>query len=146
MIVKNILGNIKNYSINGKIIDEVKVFADDRLKQIIRLKSDGGVEIGVSLEKGHLHDGDVLFDDGIKIFVVKFLAQNVILIKPKDIMQMGFIAHSIGNRHIPALFEDDMMIVEDDYLISSFLDEHKVEYEKTTKVLSKALKHASHTH
>lgn len=146
MIVKTILGNIKDYDTKGKSIDKVKVSPDDRLKHILRLKSDSGIEIGVSLDGGHFHNGDVLAEDDARIFVVDCLPQNVIVIKAKDMMQMGFVAHSIGNRHTPAVFEDGMMIVEDDYLIAQWLDENKVEYERTSKVLRHALKHASHHH
>ncbi|MBJ6718664.1 urease accessory protein UreE, partial [Campylobacter jejuni] len=77
---------------------------------------------------------------------IECLPQSVILIKPKDMMQMGFVAHSIGNRHMPAVFEDGFMIVEDDYLIIEWLEENQVSYEKTQKVLRHALKHASHHH
>ncbi|MBZ7986423.1 urease accessory protein UreE [Campylobacter sp. Cr9] len=146
MIVKTILGNISNYDTKGKAIDNVKVAPDDRLKHILRLVSDSGVEIGVSLDGGHFHNGDVLAENDEKIFVVECLPQNVILIKPKDIMQMGFVAHSIGNRHMPAVFEDGFMIVEDDYLIAEWLDDNHIDYEKTQKVLRHALKHASHHH
>lgn len=146
MIVKSILGNINNYDIKGKSIDYVTVHPDDRLKQILRLTSDSGVEIGLNLESGHIHPGDVLAEDENKVYVINCLPQNVIAIKCADIMQMAFVAHSIGNRHTPAVFEDGMMIIEDDYLIAKWLDDNKVEYEKTSKVLRHALKHASHTH
>lgn len=146
MIVKTILGNIKNYDTKGKIIDNVKVSPDDRLKHILRLKSDSGVEIGLSLDSGHIHNGDILGEDNERVFVIECLPQNVILIKPKDMMQMGFVAHSIGNRHMPAVFEDGFMIVEDDYLIIEWLEENHISYEKTQKVLRHALKHASHHH
>lgn len=146
MIFTTTLGNIHSYDLKDKIIDKVKVCADDRLKQIIRLKSDSGIEIGLNLESGHLHDGDVLGESEDKVFVVEFLPQEVILIQAKDMMQMGFVAHSIGNRHMPAVFEDNMMIVEDDYLIATWLDENQVPYERAQKVLKHALKHADHHH
>lgn len=146
MIVEHVLGNIKSYDTTNKVVDKVKVCADDRLKHIIRLKSDSGVEIGVNLGDSHLHNGDILGDKDGVVFVVDFLPQKVILIKPSDMMQMGFIAHSIGNRHTPAVFEDGFMIVEDDYLIASWLDENKVNYEQTERVLRHALRHADHHH
>lgn len=146
MIVKTILGNIKDYNTGGKLVDKVKVAPDDRLKQIVRLKSDSGIEIGVSLDGGHFHDGDVLGEDDGKIFVVECLPQDVILIRSSDIMQMAFVAHSIGNRHTPAVFEDGAMIIEYDYLIAQWLDENKVNYERKDKVLRHALRHASHSH
>lgn len=146
MIVNKILGNMKDYDVEGKTLHKVKISADDRLKHIIRAESDNGVEIGISLENGHLHNGDILAQDGTALYVVDFLPQSVILIKATNIMQMGFVAHSIGNRHTPAVFEDGMMIVEDDYLIAQWLDENQVPYERCEKVLHHALKHADHHH
>lgn len=146
MLVENILGNIKDYDTKSKTIDRVKLSADDRLKQILRLKSDNGVEIGIKLNSGHLHDGDILGQNDTSIFVVEFLPQSVLVIKPKDIMQMGFIAHSIGNKHIPAIFEDKNIIIEDDYLMQEWLQKEGVNFEKKDIVLKHALKHASHHH
>lgn len=146
MIVNAVLGNIKDYDLKDKVIDKVKISADDRLKHIIRVKSDSGIEIGINLNNGHLHNGDILAEDEKSIFVVDFLPQSVLLIKPNDIMQMGFVAHSIGNRHTPAVFEDGAMIIEDDYLIANWLDENNVKYERALKVLHHPLKHASHHH
>ncbi|HFW4799756.1 TPA: urease accessory protein UreE [Salmonella enterica subsp. diarizonae serovar 60-67:z35:-] len=146
MIVNTILGNIKSYDVKDLTVHLVRISPDDRLKYIVRVKSDNGIEIGICLESGHLHNGDVLAEDGGAIYVVDFLPQKVIIIKTTNPMEMGFVAHSIGNRHTPAVFEDGMMIIEDDYLIAKWLEEHNVPYERCEKVLHHALKHASHQH
>lgn len=146
MIVNTILGNIKDYDAKGKIICLVKISPDDQLKHIIRAKSDNDIEIGINLESGHLHNGDVLAEDDGVIYIVDFLPQKVIVIKAINIMQMGFIAYSIGNRHAPAVFEDGMMIIEDDYLIAEWLEESNIPYERCEKVLDHPLKHANHHH
>lgn len=146
MIVNTILGNIKDYDVKGKTICLVKISPDDRLKHIIRVKSDNGIDIGINLESGHLHNGDILAEDGEVIYIVDFLPQKVIVIKATNLMQMGFVAYSIGNRHTPAVFEDGMMIIEDDYLIAEWLEENNISYERCKKVLHHALKHANHHH
>lgn len=146
MLVKNILGNIEDYDIKAKAIDKVKLTADDRLKQIIRLTSDSGIEIGINLDGKHLHDGDVLAENEYNVFVVEFLPQTVLVIKPIDITQMGFIAHSIGNKHIPSIFESGVIIIEDDYLMVNWLREVGISFEKKEFVLKHPLKHASHHH
>lgn len=147
MIVNKILGNIANYDTNGKTIDKVSISPDDRLKKIVRLKSASGVEIGISLDEDRvLHDGDILAEDESRVFVLDCLPQDVLVIRPKDMTEMGVVAHSIGNRHIPAIFENGEMIIENDYLIVEWLNENKVAYEKLKKVLHHPLKHASHHH
>ena len=146
MIIKTILGNIKDYNLDGKTIHKVQISADDRLKHIIRVEASNGTDIGISLESGHLHNGDILAQDGTDLYVVDFLPQSVILIKCTDLMQMAFVAHSIGNRHTPAAFEDGMMIIEDDYLIAKWLKDHNVPFDQCERVLHHALKHAEHSH
>lgn len=146
MIVNKIIGNIQNYDVNDKTINKVNISADDRLKHIIRAESENGVEIGISLDNGHLNNGDILAEDHNGLYVVNFLPQKVILIKATNLMQMGFVAHSIGNRHTPAVFEDGMMIVEDDYLIAQWLEDNHVPFERCERVLKHALRHADHHH
>lgn len=146
MIVKTILGNAKDYPLDGKTIHKVQISADDRLKKIIRVDACNGKEIGICLDYGHLHNGDILAQDGSDVYVVDFLPQNVIVIKCVDLMQMAFVAHSIGNRHTPAVFEDNSMIIEDDYLIAQWLQDCNVPFERSEKVLRHALKHVEHSH
>lgn len=147
MIVTEILGNLKSFKTQKMSVVEVKISPEDRLKQVVRLKADDGKEIGISLKSEQiLSDGDVLgVDDGV-IYATKCLGQDVLVITPSSISKMGFVAHAIGNRHAPALFEDDKMIVEYDYLIEEWLKELKIPFKKDNLVLKTPLKHSSHRH
>ncbi|WP_297575178.1 urease accessory protein UreE [uncultured Campylobacter sp.] len=147
MIVKEILGNIANFDTKTKEIVKVKIGADDRLKRVVRLTSDNGVDIGINLnDEVVLKDGDILGEDDKFLYVLECLAQDVLVIKPKEMLQMGFAAHSIGNRHAPAVFKQGAMIVEYDYLIAKWLDENKIPYSRQNLVLATPLKHATHRH
>ncbi|ASM38053.1 MAG: urease accessory protein UreE [Campylobacter sputorum] len=147
MIVNKILGNLKDYDTKHKTIAWVNIHPGDRLKKIVRLKADNGNEFGINLDDDViLKDGDVLGEDDENIFVLKCFPQNVIVIKPDTLTQMGFVAHSIGNNHTPAIFENDTMIVEYDYIIEKMLNEMKVSFERKDLVLDTPLKHASHHH
>ena len=147
MILKEILGNVKDFDTKGKAIDKVKISADDRLKRVVRLTSDNGVDIGLNLStETILNDGDVLAEDENSVFVLECLPQDVLVIKPEDIVTMAFAAHSIGNRHAPAVFEQGAMIIEYDYLIAQWLDEHNIPFTRENLVVSNPLKHASHHH
>ena len=80
------------------------------------------------------------------IVAIKILPTDVLEISPKNLKEMGIIAHNIGNRHTPAIFEEDLMIIEPDSLIEEFLKNQNVKYKKTKRVLKTALRHSSHSH
>ena len=44
-------------------------------------------------------------------------------------MEMGIIAHQLGNRHLPAQFEENDMLVQYDYLVAELLDELQIPYD-----------------
>ncbi|MCZ6112048.1 urease accessory protein UreE [Campylobacter ureolyticus] len=145
MIVNKILGNLDNFDLKDKKVDFANISNDDRVKKVLRVKSDKGVEIGINVED-EIKDGDILAILDDSVVVVKILPTDVLEISPKNLKEMGIIAHNIGNRHTPAIFEEDLMIIEPDSLIEEFLKNQNVKYKKTKRVLKTALRHASHSH
>ncbi|MCZ6174897.1 urease accessory protein UreE [Campylobacter ureolyticus] len=145
MIVNKILGNLNNFDLKDKKVDFANISNDDRVKKVLRVKSNNGIEIGINVED-ELKDGDILAILDDSVVVVKILPTDVLEISPKNLKEMGIIAHNIGNRHTPAIFEEDLMIIEPDSLIEEFLKNQNVKYKKTKRVLKTALRHASHSH
>ena len=145
MIVNKILGNLDNFDLKDKKVDFANVSNDDRVKKVLRVKSNNGVEIGINVED-ELKDGDILAILDDSVVAVKILPTDVLEISPKNLKEMGIIAHNIGNRHTPAIFEENLMIIEPDSLIEEFLKNQNVDFKKTKRVLKTALRHASHSH
>lgn len=145
MIVNKILGNLNNFDLKDKKVDFANISNDDRVKKVLRVKSNNGVEIGINVED-ELKDGDILAILEDSVVVVKILPTDVLEISPKNLKEMGIIAHNIGNRHTPAIFEENLMIIEPDSLIEEFLKNQNVDFKKTKRVLKTALRHASHSH
>ena len=145
MIVNKILGNLNNFDLKDKKVDFANISNDDRVKKVLRVKSNNGVEIGINVED-ELKDGDILAILDDSVVVVKILPTDVLEISPKNLKEMGIIAHNIGNRHTPAIFEENLMIIEPDSLIEEFLKNQNVDFKKTKRVLKTALRHASHSH
>lgn len=145
MIVNKILGNLNNFDLKDKKVDFANISNDDRVKKVLRVKSNNGVEIGINVED-ELKDGDILAILDDSVVAIKILPTDVLEISPKNLKEMGIIAHNIGNRHTPAIFEEDLMIIEPDSLIEEFLKNQNVKYKKTKRVLKTALRHASHSH
>lgn len=145
MIVNKILGNLNNFDLKDKKVDFANISNDDRVKKVLRVKSNNGVEIGINVED-ELKDGDILAILDDSVVAVKILPTDVLEISPKNLKEMGIIAHNIGNRHTPAIFEENLMIIEPDSLIEEFLKNQNVDFKKTKRVLKTALRHASHSH
>lgn len=145
MIVNKILGNLDNFDLKDKKVDFANISNDDRVKKVLRVKSNNGVEIGINVED-EIKDGDILAILDDSVVVVKILPTDVLEISPKNLKEMGIIAHNIGNRHTPAIFEENLMIIEPDSLIEEFLKNQNVDFKKTKRVLKTALRYASHSH
>ena len=148
MIFEEILGNVKELENKEKFhIEKVIVKKDDLLKRIMRVTSDHGHEYGISLETGKtLSNGDILFNDGHNVVTVQFESNDILVIKPKSINEMGKIAHELGNRHLQAQFEDDTMIIEYDSLVEDKLKHDKIDYIREERVLEKAFRHVEFEH
>ena len=128
-------------------IERIYLESDELLKRVLRVTSDHGHEYGISLPKGsEMKDGDILFNDGHNIIVISVKEDDVIVITPRDINEMGEIAHNLGNKHLPVQIEDGKIIIQYDYLIEKFLQDLKVNFERKNMKLKQAFRHVDHSH
>lgn len=147
MIIEQVMGNIRQAEVLPAHIERVYLRSDLLLKKIQRVKTDHGNELGIRLKNGEeLRDGDILYQDEKNAIVISVLEDEVIAIKPTTIKQMGDIAHQLGNRHLPAQFTEDEMIVQSDYLVEQLLKELGVPYVCEKRKLEQAFKHIGHSH
>lgn len=150
MIFSEIVGNIYDiYNPKEYHIETIFINSDDTLKRILKVVSDHKNEYGISLENNEtLKDGDILYknDNDKKIIAVKINGEDVIVIKPKNINEMGVIAHALGNRHLQAQFEDDTMIIQYDRLVEEELKRDNINYSHENKKLKKAFRHVEFSH
>ena len=148
MIVEKVMGNIEEIEdIKAFHVEKVILESDDLLKRVQRVQTDHGTELGISLPPNHaLRDGDILHQEGKNLIVISVKADDVLVIRPADMMQMGVVAHMLGNRHLPAQFEEDTMIVQYDYLVERLLKEEKLNYTRENKKLKQAFRHVDHSH
>lgn len=148
MVFERVLGNIKDIeNINNYHVEKIILKSDDLLKRIIRVASDHGHEYGISLDKGKtLNNGDILLKDGHNLVIVQYESNDILVIKPTSINEMGKIAHALGNRHLPAQFENDTMIVEYDNLVEDKLKHDNINYSRENRVLEKAFRHVEFEH
>lgn len=163
MIVTEILGNIHEATgkdvVGDRHVERVVLPSAALVKRIQRLATDHGTELGLRLPAGapDLQDGDVLAvdDSGQRgnAVVVQVLSTDVLVVAAETIRQMAFVAHSLGNRHLPAQFFGadseygaEVMVVQYDHTVQEFLDRHGIPYSRQERVLPVAFRHAEHTH
>ncbi len=148
MIFNEIMGNINEIEdLNKYHIEKIYVNSEDMLKRILRVTSDHNRECGITLENGkNLKDGDILYKADNKLIVVKVNSEDVLVIKPKTITEMGVIAHALGNRHLQAQFEDDKMIIQYDRLVEEELKRDNINYSRENITLKKAFRHVEFAH
>ncbi|WP_300391014.1 urease accessory protein UreE [Fusobacterium sp.] len=159
MILDKILGNIKDLDMHHDEcehhhhdehhihIERIYLESDELLKRVLRVTSDHGNEYGISLPKGSkMRDGDILFNDGHNMVIISVKEDDVLVITPRDINEMGEVAHNLGNKHLPVQIEDGKIIIQYDYLVEKFLMDIKVQFERKNMKLKQAFRHVDHSH
>ncbi|PYZ93315.1 urease accessory protein UreE [Salipaludibacillus keqinensis] len=147
MIIEKIVGNLSTTTEQPPHLERVYMESDELVKRIQRVTTDHGKEIGIRLpENRELADGDILFQDDNNMIVVSVTKDDLLAIQPISIQQMGDIAHQLGNRHLPAQFEGEEMLVQYDYLVEKLLKELEIPYKRENRKVRKAFRHIGHSH
>ncbi len=148
MIFDKVIGNISEIdNLEEYHIETIYLNSEDMLKRILRVTSDHNREYGITLENNEkLKDGDILYNKDKKLIVVKVNSEDVLVIEPSTITEMGIIAHALGNRHLQAQFEDDKMIIQYDRLVEEELKRDNINYSRKNITLKKAFRHVEFAH
>ena len=150
MIIEKVVTNIEKLSkeeIEKHHIEKVYLDSSDLVKRIQRVKTDHGKEIGIRLkEQRDLIAGDILYMDDKDIIMIDITSDDLIVIRPRSLNEMGTIAHQLGNRHLPAQFEGDEMLVQYDYLVEELLNQLEIPYEREERKVKQAFRHIGHSH
>ncbi|GGJ82065.1 urease accessory protein UreE [Lentibacillus kapialis] len=150
MIVDEIVTNINDMSPeerNKRHMEKVHLESADLVKRIQRVETDHGRELGIRLKNPRdLEAGDVLYMDDQNIIAVEVMSDDLLIIQPRNMYEMGTIAHQLGNRHLPAQFEDSEMLVQYDYLVEELLEELDIPFKRENRQVKQAFRHIGHSH
>ena len=150
MIVEEVLMNIRDLDpseYESRHKEKVYLESAHLMKRIQRVETDHGREIGIRLKDPRdLEAGDVLFMDDKNIILIDVLSDDLIIISPRTMLEMGTIAHQLGNRHLPAQFEGEDMLVQYDYLVEDLLKEMGIPFKREERKVAKAFRHIGHSH
>ena len=77
------------------------------------------IEIGIRLKQPiDLQYGDILYADDHNMIVVDVNSEDLLVIQPRTLQEMGDMSPSIRNRHLlSAQFTETEMLVQYDYLV-----------------------------
>lgn len=158
MIITEILGNRAKLSadeISQYSEEKVKLPNLDLVKRIQRVTTDADREIGLRLpsEVKELKDGDILYQNDDLLITVEVLPTDVLVYRPRNTLEMGKVAHSLGNRHLQAQFfgEDSeygetVMVLQYDHTVEDHLKHVDAQYTREDRVMPEAFRHAEHSH
>lgn len=150
MIIEEIVTNIRDMDakeLEKRHKEKVYLESEHLMKRIQRVKTDHDRELGVRLKNPKdLEAGDVLYMDEDNMIIVDVLSDDLIVISPRDMEEMGTIAHELGNRHLPAQFEENNMLVQYDYLVEELLQEMDISFAREERKVEKAFRHIGHSH
>lgn len=150
MIVEKIVGNLKDLDpieVKRRHVERIHLESDQLVKRIQRLTTDHDREIGLRLkEHKDLENGDILFMDDKNIIAISVLTDDLLVIRPKDIEEMGRVAHELGNRHLPAKFEGNEMLIQYDYVIEDFLKGMGLDFVREERQIKTPFRHIGHHH
>lgn len=150
MIIEEIVTNIHDISPEerkNRHVEKVYLESADLMKRIQRVETDHGREVGIRLKNPRdLEAGDVLFMDDQNIIMIDVLSDDLLIIQPRNMFEMGTIAHQLGNRHLPAQFEGEEMFVQYDYLVAELLDELDIPFIREERKVKQPFRHIGHSH
>jgi urease accessory protein len=150
LIIENVVTNIKDLEqgeLEKRHKEKVYLESANLMKRIQRVETDHGRELGIRLkDPKDLEAGDVLFMDDKNMIIIDVLSDDLIVISPRSMHEMGTIAHQLGNRHLPAQFEADDMLVQYDYLVEELLMEMGIPFKREERKVKQAFRHIGHSH
>ncbi|MBA9025971.1 urease accessory protein [Peribacillus huizhouensis] len=150
LIIEQIVTNIEQMAteeIDKRHKEKVYLESADLVKRIQRVTTDHGTEIGIRLKNPRdLVAGDVLFMDDKNMIIIDVLSDDLLVISPRTLKEMGTIAHQLGNRHLPAQFEENEMLVQYDYLVEELLQELQIPFKREDRKVKQAFRHIGHSH
>ncbi|NHU86087.1 urease accessory protein UreE [Kocuria sp. JC486] len=162
MIVEKVLGNLHELPADQRAdihVERVALEGAALRQRVQRVTTDHGKEFGLRLsDRRELRDGDILVRDGRNVVVVSTLPTEVLAIAPATVQEAAFVAHSLGNRHLPAQFfgpdtsiaglepHNGVMVIQYDHTAEHFLTDHGVRFMRVDRVMEVPFRHAEHTH
>ncbi|MFS1663840.1 urease accessory protein UreE [Streptococcus sp. zg-JUN1979] len=111
-------------------IETAMVKSDDLMKSILRVTTDHGNDYGIRLSEtsNRLENGSAFKLSDKELLVLSVIADEMLIVTPKDIDEMGVIAHMLGNLHKPVQVSDGRIALLFDKVVAETLSARDIPY------------------
>ena len=140
--VFNTVDEIKNLS--DFHIETAMVKSDDLMKSILRVTTDHGNDYGIRLSDSSqvLENGSAFkLSDG-ELLVLSVIPDEMIVVKPSGIDEMGELAHMLGNLHKPVQIADGTISLLFDKVVAETLKARNIPFAVESIQLEQPLRYA----
>lgn len=148
MILTEIYANVRDIpDIADYHVETAMVKSDDLLKSILRVTSDHGRDYGIRLEDEtqSLENGTAFKVGEGKLLVLSVVPDEVIVVTPRDIDEMGTVAHMLGNLHKPVQVKDGQITLLMDEVVVQTLRQEGVSYRVEKMQLDQPMRYVNLT-
>lgn len=144
MVLTEILDNVANIAdLSSYHVETAQVRSDDLAKKILRVTSDHGNDYGIRIpDEEHLENGSAFEVGDRRLLVLSVIPDEVVVITPGDIDQMGVIAHMLGNLHKRVEIEGGTITLLRDPVVEQTLAQQHVAFSIQKRSLDHALHYA----
>lgn len=147
MILREILGNLRDMKITEKHIEKVALEWYEADKRLLRKTTDRGTEIGIALDgTGRLKQGDVLYAGPKKVIAVEMLPTETIVLEPRSMQEMAQVCYQLGNRHAPIFLDGDLVLLPFDPTVAELFNKLDIPVRVERRRLENVLQPAAHHH
>lgn len=125
-------------------IETAMVKSDDLMKSILRVTTDHGNDYGIRLSDSSqvLENGSAFkLSDG-ELLVLSVIPDEMIVVKPSDIDEMGELAHMLGNLHKPVQIADGTISLLFDKVVAETLKARNIPFAVESIQLEQPLRYA----
>ena len=142
MLIQQKIGNLKDFNNNHRSVDWLDLEWFEMNKRILTRTTRGGILMNLKFlgENPQYTEGDILFENGETIIAVSILACEVIIIKPRNAVEIASVCYEIGNRHLPLFMDDTHLLVPFEVPLFKILSDSNYIVLKENRQLLKQLK------
>jgi urease accessory protein len=144
MVLTEIFDNVSNIAdLSHYHVETAQVRSDDLAKKILRVTSDHGRNYDIRIsDEAQLENGSAFEVGDHKLLVLSVIPDEVIVIAPNSIDQMGVIAHMLGNLHKPIEVKDGTITLLRDPVVEQTLAQQHVDFSIQKRTLDHAMRYA----
>jgi urease accessory protein len=108
---------------HGEIDDSIVLPYEVRQRGRFRASSKTGMDVGVFLPRGDvLQDGDCLFTECGKVFLVEAQEEEIVTASAKDWLTFSKACYHMGNRHVPMEIGELWLRFQPDHVLEEMVE------------------------